>query len=111
MAYFADQDSTHEFKTVLMYEWGDWDFASTFIYATGRPYTEVLGVIEDSFPASFEVGEKNAERYDDYHRLDTFFEKSRLFSIRYQWYTETLDNLAITHLMCSRRFFKFILEQ
>ena len=103
MAYFADQDSTHEFKTVLMYEWGDWDFASTFIYATGRPYTEVLGVIEDSFPASFEVGEKNAERYDDYHRLDlsaTYnfellggegaagFSIFNMYDRKNQWYTE-----------------------
>ncbi len=68
--YFADQDTTHEFKTVLMYSWQNWDLASTFIYATGRPYTEVLGVVEDTFPATYEVGEKNAERYDAYHRLD-----------------------------------------
>lgn len=68
--YFADQDTTHEFKTVLMYEWKNWDFASTFIYATGRPYTEVLGVVEDTFPAKYEVGKKNDKRYEAYHRLD-----------------------------------------
>ena len=68
--YFADQDTTHEFKTVLMYEWKNWDFASTFIYATGRPYTEVLGVAEDTFPAKYEVGKKNDKRYEAYHRLD-----------------------------------------
>ena len=68
--YFADQDATHEFKAVLMYSLHDWDLASTFIYATGRPYTEVLGVMEDSFPATYEVGIKNNERYDAYHRLD-----------------------------------------
>ncbi|NCW00010.1 MAG: TonB-dependent receptor, partial [Proteobacteria bacterium] len=64
--YFADQDATNEFKTVLMYRWGDWDLASTFIYATGRPYTEVLGVVEDTFPPTYEVGAKNDLRYDDY---------------------------------------------
>ena len=68
--YFADQDTTHEFKTVVMYQWKDWDLASTFIYATGRPYTEVLGVAENTFPATYEVGEKNDNRYDAYHRLD-----------------------------------------
>ncbi|MEJ2177513.1 MAG: TonB-dependent receptor [Gammaproteobacteria bacterium] len=68
--FFADQDTTHEFKTVLMYSWRDWDLGSTFVYATGRPYTEVLGIAEDTFPATFEVGEKNGERYDAYHRLD-----------------------------------------
>ena len=68
--YFADQDTTHEFKTVLMYSWRGWDLASTFIYATGRPFTEVLGVADDTFPATYEVGNKNDERYEAYHRLD-----------------------------------------
>lgn len=68
--YYADQDTPHEFKAVLMYSLGDWDLSSTFVYATGRPYTEVLGVAEDTFPATYEVGEKNGERYDAYHRLD-----------------------------------------
>ena len=68
--YFADQDTTHEFKTVLMYSWRGWDLASTFIYATGRPFTEVLGVADDTFPATYEVGNKNDKRYEAYHRLD-----------------------------------------
>ena len=68
--YFADQDTTHEFKYVVMHRWKNWDLAGTFIYATGRPYTEVLGVVEGSFPPVYEVGKKNDERFDDYHRLD-----------------------------------------
>ena len=53
-----------------MYSWRGWDLASTFIYATGRPFTEVLGVVDDTFPATYEVGDKNDERYEAYHRLD-----------------------------------------
>ena len=101
--YFADQDATNEFKTVLMYRWGDWDLASTFIYATGRPYTEVLGVVEDTFPPTYEVGPKNDLRYDDYHRLDLSFTYNfsrrgldgqaglsifNLYDRKNQWYTE-----------------------
>ena len=101
--YFADQDVTNEFKTVLMYRWGDWDIASTFIYATGRPYTEVLGVVEDTFPPTYEVGAKNDLRYDDYHRLDLSFTYNfarrgldgqaglsifNLYDRKNQWYTE-----------------------
>ena len=101
--YFADQDATNEFKTVLMYQWGDWDLASTFIYATGRPYTEVLGVVEDTFPPTYEVGAKNDLRYDDYHRLDLSFTYNfsrrgldgqaglsifNLYDRKNQWYTE-----------------------
>lgn len=43
---------------------------TVIIYATGRPYTEVLGVAEGTFPPAYEVGEKNGESYDAYHRLD-----------------------------------------
>lgn len=101
--YFADQDATNEFKTVLMYRWGDWDIASTFIYATGRPYTEVLGVVEDTFPPTYEVGPKNDLRYEDYHRLDLSFTYNfdrrgldgqaglsifNLYDRKNQWYTE-----------------------
>jgi len=101
--YFADQDSTHEFKTVLMYRWNEWDFASTFIYATGRPYTEVLGIADDTFPATYEVGKKNEERFDAYHRLDlsatynfelmggtgTFgISLFNVYDRKNQWYTE-----------------------
>ena len=101
--YFADQDTTHEFKTVLMYQWNDWDLASTFIYATGKPFTEVLGVKGDTFPPAYEVGIKNDERYDAYHRLDlsaTYnFERRgligqvglsvfNLYDRKNQWYTE-----------------------
>ena len=101
--YFADQDATNEFKTALMYRWGDWDLASTFIYATGRPYTEVLGVVEDTFPPTYEVGAKNDLRYDDYHRLDLSFTYNfsrrgldgqaglsifNLYDRKNQWYTE-----------------------
>lgn len=101
--YFADQDVTNEFKTVLMYRWGDWDLASTLIYATGRPYTEVLGVVEDTFPPTYEVGAKNDLRYDDYHRLDLSFTYNfsrrgldgqaglsifNLYDRKNQWYTE-----------------------
>ena len=101
--YFADQDATNEFKTVLMYRWGDWDIASTFIYATGRPYTEVLGVVEDTFPPTYEVGPKNDLRYEDYHRLDLSFTYNfdrrgldgqaglsifNLYDRNNQWYTE-----------------------
>ena len=101
--YFADQDTTHEFKTVLMYQWNDWDLASTFIYATGKPFTEVLGVKDDTFPPAYEVGIKNDERYDAYHRLDlsaTYnFERRgligqvglsvfNLYDRKNQWYTE-----------------------
>lgn len=102
--YYADQDSTHEFKAVATYNWGDWDFSSTFVYATGKPYTDVLGYEDDGInPAYFQMGEKNGVRYDDYHRFDVAgtysfnfrgsegklgFSLFNIYDRKNQWYTE-----------------------
>lgn len=73
--FFANQDQTHELKLILSYQLKNWNFGSTFIYATGRPYTAPTGYYEiellDGNSASFfEVSDKNALRFQDYHRLD-----------------------------------------
>ena len=57
------------------YKIKNWDFAATFIYATGKPYTAPTGYYElellDGTSASyFEVSAKNGLRLPDYHRLD-----------------------------------------
>lgn len=36
----------HEFKIVNSYDFNDWTFSTTWIYASGRPYTEPAGVEE-----------------------------------------------------------------
>ncbi len=73
--FFASQDQTHEFKMVLNYKVGSWDLASTFIYATGRPYTAPTGyyelpLLDGTTESYFEVSDKNSLRLPDYHRLD-----------------------------------------
>ncbi len=74
--YFpATHDVTHEFKLVSTYKWKKWIFAGTWIYATGKPYTEPLGgytlTLPDGSIEDFIVtGPKNGSRYPDYHRLD-----------------------------------------
>ena len=73
--FFANQDQTHELKIILSYSVNKWNFGSTFIYATGRPYTAPTGYYEltylDGTTADFfEVSDKNALRLPDYHRFD-----------------------------------------
>ncbi len=73
--YPALHDQTHEFKVVNSYEWNNWTFAGTWIFATGKPYTEPTGVEEVTLSNGFiidqvVVGEKNGARLPDYHRLD-----------------------------------------
>lgn len=72
----ALHDQTHEFKIVNSYDWKDWTFSATWIYATGRPYTEPIGVEEEEVLEGRRtigrvvLGEKNGARLPAYHRLD-----------------------------------------
>jgi len=71
----ASHDVTHEFKIINTYEYKKWTFAATWIYATGKPYTEPLGsytltMLDDNAEDFLHIGAKNNARYPDYHRLD-----------------------------------------
>ena len=73
--FYANQDVTHELKIVGNYKLGKFTLGGTFIYATGRPYTAPTGyyeltLLDGSTADFFEISEKNALRFDDYHRLD-----------------------------------------
>lgn len=73
--YPADQDVTHEFKSINMYHYNRWNFAAVFIFSTGHPYTVPLSSYTITSPdgnntTAFNVGAKNVERLPDYHRLD-----------------------------------------
>jgi hypothetical protein len=75
--YFpANQDVTHEFKTVWTYKpRRDWTLSATWIYATGKPFTEPIGGYVLHTPNGGEmnfivVDTKNNARYPAYHRLD-----------------------------------------
>jgi hypothetical protein len=75
--YFpAAQDVTHEFKTVLTYKpIRSLTFSTTWIYATGKPFTEPIGAYTLNTPnngnMNFIVADrKNNARYPAYHRLD-----------------------------------------
>jgi len=74
-SFFANHDVTNEFKIVNIYTYKKWIFAGTWIFATGKPYTEPLGgysitLLDGSAEDFLNIGDKNNARYDDYHRLD-----------------------------------------
>jgi len=80
----ASHDVTHEFKAVGMYNWKGWIFSATWIFATGKPYTEPLGGYQVDLPDGTTedfilVGPKNGSRYPDYHRLDIAVTKNVKF--------------------------------
>ncbi|WKN33882.1 TonB-dependent receptor [Porifericola rhodea] len=74
-AFYALHDQRHELKIVGSYQLGNWTFASTWIYATGKPYSAPYGeyelnLLDGATYTYVSVGEKNAFRLPDYHRLD-----------------------------------------
>lgn len=80
----ASHDVTHEFKAVAIYKLKSWTFSATWIYATGKPYTEPLGSYEIDLPDGTTqdfilVGPKNGSRYPDYNRLDIAVTKTVKF--------------------------------
>lgn len=76
----ASHDVTHELKLVGTLKRGNWDLAITWIYASGKPYTEPLGATQEYIYDErmdreivvnrIEYGPKNGSRLPDYHRLD-----------------------------------------
>jgi ferric enterobactin receptor len=71
----ASQDITQELKVINLYSYRDWNFSAVWIYGTGKPYTAPLGayqvILPDGTTKDFiSIGQKNAFRLPDYHRLD-----------------------------------------
>ncbi|MFN8356799.1 MAG: TonB-dependent receptor [Spirosomataceae bacterium] len=69
--YPANYDRPHNFNATITINQGKHhDFAFTFSYSTGRPYTSPQGFIRyqgQTFPF---YNERNQDRIPDYHRLD-----------------------------------------
>ena len=73
--FSALHDQRHEFKTVHSYEWGNYRLAATFVFASGKPFTEPSGqysieLLDGETNNYISVGAKNGSRLPAYHRLD-----------------------------------------
>jgi len=74
--YFpASQDVTHEFKFVSMYDYKNWSFSLTWLFASGRPYTApdgayTVNLLNGTQQVFIDFGSKNSSRLPAYHRMD-----------------------------------------
>lgn len=71
----ALNDQLHEFKIVQNYALGAWNFSSTFIFGSGKPYSEPAGqyslsLLDGRTVNYVGIGSKNGSRLPPYHRLD-----------------------------------------
>jgi len=106
--FSALHDQRHEFKTVHSYEWQNYRLAATFVYGSGKPFTEPAGqysleLLDGETNNYIGIGPKNGSRLPPYHRLDLsmhYITKSRgveydigasifnLYNRRNVWYRE-----------------------
>jgi len=69
--YLSDFDHTHDLTLLTGYKLGkNWQLGVKFDYATGSPYTPIVDAIQQGDDWYLVEGERNSERYPDYHRLD-----------------------------------------
>jgi hypothetical protein len=73
--YPASNDAPNEIHIVLMYKWRKWNFSTTWIYATGLPYTAPSGaygitLLGGTTQYYYTVSSENSLRLPDYNRLD-----------------------------------------
>ncbi len=94
--YFpADNDVRNEFKVVSMYKMNHWDFAATWIYASGKPYTAPGGgysvtLLDGTKENYVTITSKNTLRLPDYHRMDV--------SVNYHFYNEAKKDVGYVGL-------------
>ena len=68
--YPANHERIHELNAVCSYHYKKWDFSTTFIYASGRPFTAPESYYISSGQIIAKFGEHNACRMRPYIRLD-----------------------------------------
>lgn len=73
--FSALHDVRHEYKMVHSIENENWRYAATFVFASGKPFTEPSGqysveLLDGRTFNYIGVGPKNASRLPAYHRLD-----------------------------------------
>jgi hypothetical protein len=84
----SNEDRRHELKNVLKYNLGNWTFANTTVYSSGRPYTAAesqyyLEMLNGEKTSYVHVGDKNAERLPDYFRVDV----SASYEIKFDFFS------------------------
>ena len=68
--YPANHERIHELNMVCSYKWRRWDFAGTFIYASGQPFTAPESFYLSSGKIVTVYGKHNAYRMRPYIRFD-----------------------------------------
>lgn len=78
--YNYEFDRPHILNLIAGMEIGSgWQLGAKFQYASGNPYTPVVDVVKKGDKYFIVNGEKNSERYPDFHKLDIRIDKQFVF--------------------------------
>lgn len=79
--YYSEFDQSHNFTLVSGYKLSDkWQIGVKFQYASGSPYTPVVGAVQKDGEWYAVDGAHNSARYPDYHKLDIRIDRCFQFS-------------------------------
>ena len=79
--YYSEFDRTHNLTLVGSFTPSDkWRIGAKFLYATGSPYTPMVGSEQVDGEWHTVRGTKNSARYPDYHMLDVRIDRSFQFA-------------------------------
>lgn len=66
----AQNDRRHQLQLIQQYQWNKWNFALTYVFTSGRPYTD-LSILSTDTQDRRELSAQDRISYlDDYHRVD-----------------------------------------
>ncbi|MEM6967671.1 MAG: hypothetical protein AAF573_23110, partial [Bacteroidota bacterium] len=68
--FSAPHERPHSLTSVHMLKYKNWQFSSSWRFASGKVYTEAVGVDEDEIEPFYPDGQINNSRLPTYHRLD-----------------------------------------
>lgn len=96
--YPSNHERIHELNAVASYKYAAWDFAGTFIYASGLPFTAPGSYYLSSGKLIANYGEHNACRMRPYIRLDL----SVTYAFRKDESRENGINLSLFNVLARR---------
>lgn len=101
----APDDRRHQLSLVNQYRWKKWDFSMTYVFSSGRPYTDVIVVRQSQDRNGNDrttlAPKDRLRNLEDYHRVDIGFNYN--FSM---WGTKAKIGGSVFNLL-NRRNIKF----
>lgn len=68
-AFASSLDSRHQFKWLNQYEWNRFGFFATYVFASGRPYTDISSLTQETLISDIDPNTL-IKRLPNYHRID-----------------------------------------